>query len=100
TVVGVQEEALIERLGVPVEGEPLGSGLHLHLPWPIDKVYRIPTLRVQAVTIGNETEPRSGPEDVLWSVSNVANEFTLLLGDGRDLITIDGTLQFRIVDAR
>ena len=100
TVVGVQEEGLVERLGVPVQGEPLGSGLHLHLPWPIDKVYRIPTLRVQALPIGNEEEPQDGPEDVLWSVLHVQNEFTLLLGDGRDLITIDGVVQFRIVDSR
>ena len=100
TVVGVQEEGLIERLGVPVQGEPLGSGLHLHLPWPIDKVYRIPTLRVQTLAIGNEEEAKDGPEDVLWSVLHVQNEFTLLLGDGRDLITIDGAVQFRIVDSR
>lgn len=100
TVVGVQEEGLVERLGVPVGGAPLASGLHFHLPWPIDRVYRIPTLRVQAIAIGNESALKTGPEDVIWTVQHVADEFTLLLGDGRDLITVDGTLQYRIVDAR
>lgn len=34
TVVRVTEEALVERLGAPLAGEPLQPGLHLHWPWP------------------------------------------------------------------
>jgi membrane protease subunit HflK len=37
---------------------------------------------------------------VLWAVEHAANEYTLLLGDGRDLITVDAAVQFRIKDAR
>jgi hypothetical protein len=42
TVVGPEENALVERLGVPVGGEPLMPGLHLHFPRPIDRVFRLP----------------------------------------------------------
>lgn len=99
TVVGVQEQALVERFGVPV-GRALMPGLHLHWPWPVDRVTRLPVQRVETVHVGHEGEENSGPEDVLWARQHAVNEYTLLLGDGRDLITIDAAVQFRIADLR
>lgn len=101
TVVAVQEEGLVERLGVPAGSEPLGPGLHLHWPWPVDRVFRIPVRQVQMLAVGHEggnEEP--GPEDVLWARQHAENEYTLLLGNGRDLITVDAAVQFRIADAK
>jgi membrane protease subunit HflK len=100
TVVGVEEQALVERLGVPVGGQPLPAGIHLHWPWPVDRVIRIPVQRVAALTVGHEGEEGGGPENVLWARQHAANEYTLLLGNGRDLITVDATVQFRVVNAR
>jgi regulator of protease activity HflC (stomatin/prohibitin superfamily) len=100
TVVGVEEQGLVERLGVPVGGEPLLPGLHLHWPWPVDRVFRIPVQRVHTTTVGHEGEEAQGPENVLWARQHAANEYTLLLGNGRDLITVDAAVQFRIKDAR
>jgi membrane protease subunit HflK len=37
---------------------------------------------------------------VLWAREHAKNEYTLLLGNGRDLITVDAAVQFRIADAR
>jgi len=37
---------------------------------------------------------------VLWTVEHAPNEYTLLLGNGRDLITVDAAVQFLITDAR
>jgi membrane protease subunit HflK len=99
-VVAVDEQGLVERLGVPVGGAPLPPGLHLHWPWPLDRVFRIPVKQVQALAVGHEGEEGKGPENVLWAVEHAANEYTLLLGNGRDLITVDATVQFRIADAR
>jgi regulator of protease activity HflC (stomatin/prohibitin superfamily) len=100
TVVGVEEQGLVETFGVPAAGQPLGPGLHLHWPWPVDLVYRIPVQRIQALTVGHEGEEEGGPENVLWAVQHAANEFTLVLGNGRDLITIDAAVTYRIIDAR
>lgn len=100
TVVSVQEQGLVERLGVPVSGDPLQPGLHLHWPWPVDRVYRVPIRRVEAVNVGHEGEETEGPENVLWAVEHAANEYTLVLGNGRDLVTIDASLQYRIVDPK
>jgi len=100
TVVRVDEQGLVERLGIPVGGQPLLPGLHLHWPWPVDRVFRIPVDHVQALTVGHEGQEEGGPENVLWARQHAANEYTLLLGNGRDLITIDAAVQFRIADAR
>jgi membrane protease subunit HflK len=100
TVVGVEEQGLVERLGVAVQAPPLEPGLHLHWPWPIDRVVRLPVRRVQSLTVGHEGEEDDGPEDVLWARQHAVNEYTLLLGNGRDLITVDAAVHFRIVDPR
>ena len=100
TVVGTQEQGLVERLGVPVGGEPLEPGLHLHWPFPLDRVYRIPVKQVQSLSVGHEGQEEGGPENVLWAKEHAPNEYTLLLGNGRDLITIDASVAFRITDAR
>jgi regulator of protease activity HflC (stomatin/prohibitin superfamily) len=100
TVVGVEEQGLVETLGVPAQSQPLGPGLHLHWPWPIDHVYRIPVQRIQSLTVGHEGEEEGGPENVLWAVQHAANEFTLVLGNGRDLITIDAAVTYRIIDPK
>lgn len=100
TVIGVEQEGLVERLGVTLRGAPLQPGLHVHWPWPVDRVLRIPVRRVQTLTVGHEGEAESGPENVLWARQHAEDEYTLLLGDGRDLITIDAAAQFRITDAR
>lgn len=100
TVVGVDEQGLVERLGVPLGGEVLQPGLHLHWPWPVDEVFRIPVQRVQAAQVGHEGQEEEGPENVLWAVEHAPNEYTLVLGNGRDLITVDAAVQYRITDAR
>jgi membrane protease subunit HflK len=56
---------------------------------------------VQVLTVGHEGEEEAvGPEDVLWARQHADNEYTLLLGNGRDLLTVDASVQFRIADAR
>lgn len=102
TVVGVEEQAIVERLGVPQTGAPVSSGLHLHWPWPIDRVYRYPVRRLQTLGIGHEGEEKegAGPENVIWAVQHAENEFSLVLGNGRDLITVDAAVHFRITDPR
>jgi regulator of protease activity HflC (stomatin/prohibitin superfamily) len=99
TVVAPDEQGLVERLGVPLAGAPLGPGLHLHWPWPLDQVARISVRRLRTLHVGHgEEEPGSGPEDVLWARQHSANEYTLLLGNGRDLISIDAAVQYRVAD--
>jgi regulator of protease activity HflC (stomatin/prohibitin superfamily) len=100
TVVGLEEQGVIERLGVATGGPLLAPGLHLHWPWPVDRVVRVPAQRIHTLGVGHEGEEEPGPEDVLWARQHASSEYTLLLGDGRDLIAIDAAVQFRISDPR
>lgn len=120
TVVDLHESGVRERFGV-AQPDVLEPGLHLSLPWPIDRVQRVPTGRVQTMKLGHGeapavssatalawlidlgyTEPADAEEEEeesrLWAKSHAAEEYTLLLGDGRDLISVDGLLHYRIVD--
>jgi len=97
TVVGTDDQGLVERLGVPQAGQ-LEPGIHLHWPWPIDRIFQIPVKRVMDIQVGHQGEEKEGPENVLWAVEHAPNEYTLVLGNGRDLITIDADVQYQIVD--
>jgi membrane protease subunit HflK len=99
TVVAPEEVGIVERSGVAVAGDPLSPGLHVHWPWPVDKVFRIAVKRVQSIEIGHGGVEAPGPENVLWAVAHAPNEFSLLLGNGRDLITVDAAVHYQIVDA-
>lgn len=106
TVLDAGEAGIRERFGIAQRGAPLAAGLHVHLPWPIDRVIRVPMTRVQSIAIGHEAaagdeqEDERGPENVLWARQHAGTEYTLLLGNGRDLITIDAAVQFRLKDAQ
>jgi regulator of protease activity HflC (stomatin/prohibitin superfamily) len=81
--INAGEEALVERLGRPLgNGEVLGAGFHVKLPWPIDRVYRERTQEIRQFNIGyvhdeKEPDPSKGP--VLWTVEHYKNEFNLLV---------------------
>jgi regulator of protease activity HflC (stomatin/prohibitin superfamily) len=100
TQVKLYEQGVVERCGRILPGEPLGPGLHVHWPWPIDLVRREATARVLSIPVGHEGEESAdaGPENVLWARQHESNEFMFLLGDGRDLVTIDGSVRYRIRD--
>ncbi|MEM6794666.1 MAG: protease modulator HflK [Acidobacteriota bacterium] len=94
-VIEASSVGLLERFG-KVDSEPLRPGLHVVLPWPMHQVIRVPTQRVQTIPIGF----KGAREDssMLWTVEHAEEEYKLLLGDGRDLVTINASLHYRISD--
>ena len=100
TIINAEEVGVVERLGITVDGPFLPPGIHVHWPWPVDRIQRIRATQIRALAVGHEGKEQGGPEDVLWARRHASNEYTLLLGDGHDLITVDASIQFRIRDAR
>ena len=92
--IGTVEVGLYERFGAPASGEPLGPGLHLKAPWPIGRVHRIETSRIRTIPLGFYG-PQMGVS-LLWTKQHAAEEHNLLLGDGRDLITVNAILEYKI----
>lgn len=87
---------LLERYGDLVSDEPLEPGMHFQLPWPLDVVHRVPVHRVETIPLGYEGGDASA--SMLWTKTHATEEYNLLVGDGRDLLTVNATLHYRIAD--
>ena len=82
------DEAILERFGKPVGANGvIGPGLHLKLPWPIDKIFPpvpVHTERVQSFTVGAEPEPT---RVVQWTVSHGKEQNFLVANRSRNRFT-------------
>ena len=73
------EQAMLEHFGNPVA--VLSPGPHLKFPWPVDKVYRYPTQRIQTFNVGFTPDPNTaGNRVVLWTVPH-NNEVNFLVAN-------------------
>ncbi|MEL6196121.1 MAG: protease modulator HflK [Myxococcota bacterium] len=95
-IVDASQQAVRERFGRVDAGQVLEPGLHVGLPWPFDRVQLVDVLRVREMPIGY-VEAKAGAA-ALWTKFHAAEEFNLLLGDGRDLVTVNAELQYRVGD--
>ena len=91
-VIETGEQALLERFGKPVAGSAiLDPGWHFKMPWPIDKVHRYQTERIQTFEVGLEHDENAEQEDtVLWTVSHAKEEFNLLVASRESVTNLDG----------
>lgn len=94
--VGIAEAGIHERFGATLNRSPLGPGIHLKAPWPIDRIQLIDVGTVRNLPLGF-VGPRAG-SSLLWTKQHASQEHQLLLGDGRDLVTINATLQYTVRD--
>jgi modulator of FtsH protease HflK len=111
------EQGLLERFGRPVGGRTiLGPGAHLKWPWPVDKVYRFSTERIQSFDVGFTHDPaRDKDPVVLWTLPHskeenflVANRDPSRTGTGNQasgkrtppvsLLTVSIPVQFQITN--
>jgi len=101
-LIDTHEKGVREHFGI-AETQVLGPGLHVKLPWPLGAINKVPAHRILQMSIGHEEsdspeEEEEGPESILWANQHADEEFTLLLGDGHDLISADGILHYQITD--
>lgn len=94
-VIGVDEQGIRFRFGRLVADRPLDPGLRLKLPWPMETVERYRVRQMQTLPLGY-----AGPtkESLLWTRAHAGQEYRLLLGDGRELLSVDATVTYRIGD--
>lgn len=113
------EQALLLRWGRPVAGrEVLDPGPHLKWPWPVDRVQRYLTERVQHFTVGMvEGEEYAAQRVLLWTRPHAKEEFNLIVAsrEPRDpgttppegeqavpvnLLSVNVPVQYQIADLR
>ncbi len=92
-VIETGEQALLERFGKPVAARAiLNPGWHVKLPWPIDKIHRYRTEKIQSFSVGLEHDENAEKENtVLWTVSHAKEEFNLLVASREPVATADTT---------
>jgi membrane protease subunit HflK len=110
------EEGLLERFGKPARADNLlRPGLHLKMPWPVDKVYRFRTEEIQSFHIG-ATNDMGQASVITWNVQHESDPFNLMVsarvnraaGDTNgavggvpvDLLTVGIPVQYQIKDIR
>jgi len=77
--VGIREQAIIERFGKPLSlKEPVGPGLHLKLPWPLDRIQKVKTTYIEELNIGNITDKQT--RALIWTRKHGTEE-PFLSGD-------------------
>jgi membrane protease subunit HflK len=110
------EQALLERWGRPREAV-LNPGLHVKLPWPIDKVFRFNTDKIQSFRIGMAADEDHG-RTITWNVKHEDEPLNLMVAarDAQsstngtnstaagavpvDLLTVGIPVQYQIKDIR
>jgi len=71
-IINPGDQALLERFGRPLGNNGvIGPGLHLKLPWPIDRTINYHTEQIQSFIVG--AEPEKG-ETIAWAVSHTKEE--------------------------
>jgi regulator of protease activity HflC (stomatin/prohibitin superfamily) len=91
--VNPDEQGIFYRLGKIKSEQPVNPGIHLKLPWPIETIKLYPSYKVQNFTVGYES---STGNDYLWTKSHSGKEYKLLLGDGRELVSINMQVFYKI----
>ena len=93
-VVDETEQAVITRLGKYTE--TVGAGLHVKLPFGLDKNYNVPVKVVQTEQFGFKTIKAGRNNEYK---NNISAESTMLTGD-LNIVDVEWIIQYRIVDPK
>jgi len=89
-IVEPHENALVTRFG-RIASEPLGPGVHLKLPWPVDQIQRYDVTLIKQVRIGTDSELKAF-EPILWTNEHTTDSPTaLIVAPPADLVDLDDT---------
>jgi membrane protease subunit HflK len=93
--INPQQQGLLYNLGKIESRQPLLPGIHIKLPWPIQTVKIYPAYKINSFTVGYESEQRG---DYLWTAGHNGEEYKLLLGGGKELVSINMQVFYKIGD--
>lgn len=91
--VNPDEKGILYHFGRIKRAEIMLPGLHFKWPWPVETVKIYPVCKVQNFTVGYESKLQA---DYLWTMSHGGDEYKLLLGDGRELVSINMQVYYQI----
>lgn len=92
--VEAYQAGAVYRFG-KLSDELLEPGLHICLPWPIDKVEIYDTESVQQFSVGYISTENV---DNTWTGEHGLSEYRLLLGSGDELVSVNLRVEYKISD--
>ncbi len=95
--VDASDEGVVLRFGRHITTSP--PGLHMKLPWPIDKVHSVPVQRIQSLEFGFKTQQPGRTTEYAPASQNELDVSEMLTGD-LNLAHVEWVVQFRIKDSR
>lgn len=90
--VETYQQGALYRFG-KLKEETLKPGIHLTLPWPIDRTEIYNTETVNEITVGYLSTEAT---DNLWTEGHGESEYKLLLGGGNELVSINLRVEYKI----
>jgi HflK protein len=98
-IVPPGKQGLIKRFGAPV-GNPRSEGLHVKLPFPIDRSEIVHSAAVRRIEIGFRTPPSGAETEWLSpdSGTRVYDEEALFLNGDENIVDTKATVQYRVLD--
>lgn len=93
--IEASDEGVVLRFGKMVATVP--AGLHTKLPWPIDKVYKVPVQRVQTLEFGFETSQAGRSTRYAEKTTEDLAVAEMLTGD-LNLGSVEWIVQYRVKD--
>ena len=91
--INPNEQALVYRFGLLREESVTDPGLHFKLPYPFDQVEIYDVTRMKSMFVGYTP---SESNDYLWTSEHGGEEYTLLLGNGNELVAVNMRLNYWI----
>ena len=80
-----------------LRAEVLQPGLHFILPRPFSSVTFVPVNQIRTQTVGFEADPREiARQPFSWTRPHGRAEFPMIVGNGTELVSLNGLLQFRV----
>ncbi len=95
--VSHEEKGVLYHWGSVMTHEPLEPGLYFKWPWPIQTVQKVPAYTVQHFTVGYEQDD-IGSGDFIWSKGHGGEEYRFLLGDAKELVSVNMIVSYKIGD--
>ena len=94
--VGSHQQGAVYRFG-HLEEETLSPGLHMTLPYPIEKTQIYDTETVNKMTVGYRSTENTHN---VWTEAHGDSEYKLLLGSGNELVSINLRIEYKISDLK
>ena len=95
-IVPPDKEAIFFRMGKIAGSKSFKPGLHFKLPWPLERMELYQPNLIKTINVGFTPDPNQ--KHIIWSKSHATENFSLLVGNGVEIIAVDCQIFYKVND--